>query len=93
MGLFDFSKKKPKTPEEVFRERIKSSFESSARLALSERTGDALFDGMLMESAIGNLYQQLRSDEALLAISVLQDFNMQQILDEEYNRVKYKYLK
>lgn len=86
MGLFDLFKKKPKTPEEMFRMKIRSSFDDSVKLAKKNFIGDPMLDGTLIESAIANIYNELRNSDKIQMLCTLQGIDDWKILREERDR-------
>lgn len=86
MGLFDLFKKKPKTPEEMFRMKIRRSFDDSVKFAKKNFIGDPMLDGALMKSAIENIYNELRNSENIQMLCTLQGIDDWRILREERDR-------
>ena len=91
MGLFNLFKKK--SPEEVFRKKVRAAFEESVKDVRSQLTGESFFDGMLVYAAIGNMRKALLDVPELQFLGLTQDWMPEEIIDEECNRVLSKYLK
>ena len=91
MGLFGFFKSK----EEQFRSHIRDCFEESVKNTIKEK-GDLLkepmFGGLMIQAAIGPMYQTLKNDPKLGILSVKYDFDPYEIIEEECKRTMNKYL-
>lgn len=91
MGLFGFFKSK----EERFRIHVRACFDESVKNVIKEK-GDTvkhpLFGGMMIQTAIGSIYQTMKDDPTLYTFSLKTDFDPYQILEEEYKRAMNKYL-
>lgn len=90
MGLFSIFKKK--SPEEVFRKKVRKAFESSVKDAKSQLMGDPMFDGMIVQAAIGTMRQSLLNVPELQILGLTQSWSPEMIIDEECKRVLAKYL-
>lgn len=91
MGLFGLFKSK----EEKFRSHVRACFDESVKNVIKEK-GDAvknsLFGGMMIQAAIGSVYQTMINDPKLHLFALNSDFNPQKIVEEECNRALSKYL-
>lgn len=90
MGFFNIFKKK--SPQEVFRKRVRDCFEESVKKIRSQLTGDPLFDGMRVHAAIACMRKALLEVPELQMLALMQDWNPELIIDEECKRVLSKYL-
>lgn len=90
MGIFDFFKKKK--PEDVFRKKIRKAFDQSVKDCRHRCSGDSLMDGLLVQAAIGNLYNELKNSPGIQAIAMISDFVPEITIDEELQRALKHYL-
>lgn len=54
--------------------------------------GDPMFDGMIVQAAIGTMRQSLLNVPELQILGLTQSWSPEMIIDEECNRVLAKYL-
>ena len=91
MGLFGFFKSK----EEKFRSHVRACFDESVKNVCKEK-GDAikdpLFGGMMIQTAIGSVYQKMINDPKLHLFALKSSFDPIKIVEEECNRALSKYL-
>lgn len=91
MGLLNFFRKK--TPEEVFRKKVRGAFEESVKDAKRHLMGNALIDGMLVQAAIGNTRQALLNAPELQMLGLMStNWMPEDVIDQECKRVMKKYL-
>lgn len=91
MGIFDLFRKK--SPEEVFRNKVRGVFEETVR---NKKLTGSMLDGMLLQAAIYSARDKLRLEYALLllgGVSNIDDWSPEAIIDQECNRVMNKYLR
>lgn len=94
MALWNFFKKE-KSKEDKFREQIRSGFDESVKNAVNgnrDLINDPLFGGMLVQGAIGNYYQSMKSDSMLWLLANQIGLDYDKILEDECNRALKKYL-
>lgn len=90
MRLFNIFKKK--STEEMFREKIRNAFENSVRDTKKHLNGDMLFDGLMVQAAIGNMRKALLEAPEIQILGLSQNWSPEKIIDEECQRVMSKYL-
>lgn len=91
MGLFGLFKSK----KEKFRDKVRSCFDESVKKVIRKYGNikkDPLFGGMMVQAAIGSVYQTLKSDPKLYLLGIMSDFDPLEIIDEERERALNKYL-
>ena len=91
MGLFGLFKSK----EEKFRSHVRACFDESVKDVLKNK-GDAvkdpLFGGMMIQTAIGSVYQTMINDHKLHLFALKSNFDPIKIVEEECQRALNKYL-
>lgn len=90
MRLFNIFKKK--STEEVFRKKVRNAFESSVQDTMKHLNGNMLFDGLMVQAAIGNMRKALLESPELQILGLSQNWSPEEIIDEECRRVMSKYL-
>lgn len=90
MGIFNIFKKK--STEEIFRSKVREAFENSVQNAMKHLNGDMLFDGMMIQVAIGSMRKALLESPELQIFGLSQNWNPEEIIDEEFRRAMSKYL-
>lgn len=83
---------KKKKAEDVFRKKVSDAFEESVRIAEKKLTGNPMFDGMIVQTAIGSTRKFLIESPELQVLGMMADWIPEQIIDEECKRVMQKYL-
>lgn len=92
MGIFDIFRKK--TPEQKFREKVRDAFEESVRDAKKQLMNNPMFDGLLIEAAIGNTRKALLEVPELQVLGLMANgWIPEEVIDQECNRCLNKYLK
>lgn len=91
MGLFGLFKSK----EEKFRSHVRACFDESVNDVI-KKNGDTvknpLFGGMMIQAAIGSVYQTMINDPKLHLFAIKSNFDPIKIVEEECNRALSKYL-
>lgn len=90
MGLFSIFKKK--SNEEVFRSKVRNAFEDSVRDTMKHLNGDKMFDGLMIQAAIGTMRKALLESPELQILGLSQNWSPEEIIDDECRRVMSKYL-
>lgn len=91
MGLFGLFKSK----EEKFRTHVRDCFDESVKDVIKEHRDtikDPFFGGMMVQAAIGSVYQSLKNDPKLSLFANMSNFNPYEIIEEECQRALKKYL-
>ncbi len=91
MGLFGLFKSK----EEKFRTLVRDCFDESVKNVIKEHRDtikNPLFGGMMVQAAIGSVYQSLKNDPKLSLFANMSNFNPYEIIEEECQRALEKYL-
>lgn len=91
MGLFGLFK----TKEEKFRLHVRNLFDESVQNVINEHGDmikDPMFGGMMVQAAIGSVYQTLKNDPKLSLFAKTSDFDPLEIIEEECKRAMGKYL-
>ncbi len=89
--MFNFGRKP--SVETTIRKKLESSFDESVRDAIRELgSNDPLFGGLMVQAAIGHLYQALKSSRELESVCDLNGLDYQSILEDECNKALKKYL-
>lgn len=83
---------KKKKAEDVFRKKVSDAFEESVRITEKKLTGNPMFDGMMVQAAIGSTRKFLIESPELQVLGMMADWIPEQIIDEECKRVMQKYL-
>lgn len=90
-NMFNFEKKT--SVESTLRKKIASSFDTSVRDAIKDLgSNDPLLGGLMVEVAIGNLYQALKNSNEMEALCSINGLDYQSILEDECNKALQKYL-
>lgn len=90
MGLLDLFRSK----EAKFRHQIRSGYNECVKNALKKRgLDDPMFQGLLVQSAIGSYYQTIKKDSILWLIAEQNGIDSDRIIEEERDRAIRKYLK
>lgn len=77
----------------MFRSKVRDVFEESVKNAKKHLSGDMLFDGMIIQAAIGNARKALLAHPLLQPFGLSQNWFPEEIIDEECRKVMNKYLK
>lgn len=88
LGLFKSKKAK-------FRDHVRACFDESVRNAIKENKDlikDPIFGGMMVQAAIGSVYQTLKNDPKLFLFASISDFNPLEVIEEECKRALDRYL-
>lgn len=89
--MFNFGRKP--SVETTIRSKIASSFDDAVRDAIRDLgSKDPLFGGLMVQAAIGHLYQALKNSSELETLCDLKGLNYQSILEDECNKALKKYL-
>lgn len=91
MGLFDAFRKQ--TPEEQLRNTLSETFEKIVRDAKIDAGGDPIMGGILIEVAIGKMYNSLKQNSGIINLCTQQGLNYQRILDEEREKARRRHLR
>lgn len=90
--MFNFFKKK--SPEAVFRTKIRNGFEDTVKNATRQLVGDPLTDGILVQTAIGSFRQFLLSSPSVMYLQLsAKEWSPTDIIEEEFKRTMDKYIK
>lgn len=91
MGLFGLFKSK----KEKFRTHVRACFDESVKDVIIEHgdtINDPMIGGMMVQAAIGSIYQTLKNDPKLSIFANMSNFNPYEIIEEECQRALNKYL-
>ena len=89
--MFDLFKKK--STKDLFRLKVRNAFEESVKDVSKHLNGDLLFDGLMVQAAIGNVRKALLEAPEIHILGLYQDWIPEEIIDEECGRAMDKYLK
>ena len=91
MGFLGFFKSK----EEKFRSLVRDTFDESVKSAI-RKNGRMILDpfcgGMIVQAAIGSVYQTLKNDPKLALFAISSSFDPYNIIEEECRRALNNYL-
>ncbi|MCR4798984.1 MAG: hypothetical protein K5860_00575 [Bacteroidales bacterium] len=85
-----------KSKEDKFRERIRKEFDNTIKeieQKNKDMINDPMFGGLLVEGAIGTLYQSLKEDSMLWLLAEQLGLDYDKIIEEECRIAIKKYLK
>lgn len=90
MGLLDLFKK-PSLKDQL-RLKIRQAFNDAVKDASKNLMNDPMMDGLLVQAAIGELYQSLKGNRTMQVECAKQGFDYESLLEEECNRALKTYL-
>lgn len=91
MGLFGLFR----SEEEKFRHHVRACFDESVNNAIKrdkDLIKEPLFGGMMVQAAIGSMYQTLKNDPRLILYANKANFNPVDVIEEECQRALDRYL-
>lgn len=90
MGLLDLFRSK----ESQFRHQIRSGYNECVKNVLKKgKLDDTMYQGLLVQGAIGSFYQTIKKDSTLWLIANQIGIDSDRIIEEERDRAIRKYLK
>lgn len=92
MGIFDLFSKKPKTPEEVLKYKLREAFDSCAKNAKTQNVSDSLLKSSLIYGALIDLYNTLKESKETQALFTIQGLPYLELLNLELENALSRHL-